>query len=599
MAPSVKKVQDSDDDDEEDSDDEESSSSGDSADESPAPAVKAAAPVAADAKANEVKAAAVGLADGKKPEETGKPTTVKASPTAPATASSFEQLMILEAEPVEDLFIVSDAADCGAWIEQAIERSQFVAIVRTPAASATSVIVEAPLAEKCGISAEVRQHPWVGLRVKRRLGDAHVPLSVLDGLCQQLVEMGVEPRTLVPFDSRCYLLISRSGLQEATAALVRAGHLVSPMARVCALAEPPVTDTEQLRPHVGAWRLVRRERGPSGSAAVEEFDTSAADPVSSGAPVRIQALNGLFVDFRAPSASCLGTLSLEGGNASKAIRHVTVSFQPPVGAPPPQGRIALVGASLHEELPAADEKGVQPLSVGPAGGSLGERVLEQWVRLDGGNEKVTVLELAEGEANGSSSKSKRGAWLFCGKYFVRLIGPVRGEGVVAGACCQSLAQLEVLRGAEPVQSDLRKHYEAMFGQIEQPGLLRVSHDAWDAARAGTIFYDAKVAAAENSKSSCGSIDIQLEAGTVLHKLPTGEVQKWHIRDWAFDPFTPPPAPKPAAKLASESGSSDDEEEEEEEEEEGDEEEEDWQPLVDPEEEPDYMPAETDPYLADS
>jgi len=39
--------------------------------------------------------------------------------------------------------------------------------------------------------------------------------------------------------------------------------------------------------------------------------------------------------------------------------------------------------------------------------------------------------------------------------------------------------------------------------------------------------------------------------------------------------------------------------EEEEEEEGDEEEEDWQPLVDPEEEPDYMPAETDPYLADS
>merc|ERR1719424_714377 len=118
---------------------------------------------------------------------------------------------------------------------------------------------------------------------------------------------------MVPVDSRSYILIARDRVQAASAALVRAGHLVGPLVRVSPVDEAPVTDPEQLKPYVGAWRLSRRERGPKGAAAVEEFD----EAVSRGAPVRIQAANGLFVDFRVPEGAdsdntvtaCFGTLS--------------------------------------------------------------------------------------------------------------------------------------------------------------------------------------------------------------------------------------------------------------------------------------------------
>merc|ERR1712187_447467 len=120
-------------------------------------------------------------------------------------------------------------------------------------------------------------------------------------------------------------------------------------------------------------------------------------------------------------------------------------------------------------------------------------------------------------------------------------------------CCRSLAQLEVLHGAEAVRAELRKDYEAIVGEVERPGLLRIAHDAWDINRIGTVFYDAKAApkqhtskkAAANNGKSFGSVEVQLEEGFVKHRLPTGELQRWRIHDWAFDPFTPPPPPKPA------------------------------------------------------
>lgn len=55
--------------------------------------------------------------------------------------------LILEAEP-QDLVVIGNAANCGAWIGKAITESQFVAVVKTPVAPSTSVIVDARLAEE-------------------------------------------------------------------------------------------------------------------------------------------------------------------------------------------------------------------------------------------------------------------------------------------------------------------------------------------------------------------------------------------------------------------------------------------------------------------
>ena len=54
--------------------------------------------------------------------------------------------LILEAEP-QDLVVIGNA-DCSSWIGKAIADSQFVAVVKTPVAPSTSVIVDWKLAEE-------------------------------------------------------------------------------------------------------------------------------------------------------------------------------------------------------------------------------------------------------------------------------------------------------------------------------------------------------------------------------------------------------------------------------------------------------------------
>ncbi|CAK0838324.1 unnamed protein product [Prorocentrum cordatum] len=125
------------------------------------------------------------------------------------------------AEPDEDLVVIGDASGCSSWIGQALEQSQFLAVVRTPAAPSVAVIVQASLAEKHGVPLAVRRRPWVAFRVRRRAGDPRLPLGVLSVLCEQLVQAGVEPRALVPVDSRSYLLVVREQVQVALAAAVR------------------------------------------------------------------------------------------------------------------------------------------------------------------------------------------------------------------------------------------------------------------------------------------------------------------------------------------------------------------------------------------
>lgn len=398
--------------------------------------------------------------------------------------------MIFEVEPADNLVVIGNAAGCAAWIPQAIESSKFVALVKTPAAPATTLIVEAKMAEKYGAPADVRQRPWVALRVRRKTADPRLPLMTLNSLCEVLVDSGVEPRTLVPIDSRSYLLISAENSQPAAAALVRLGHLVSPSVRVCPHVELPSPDPERLRQHVGAWSLSRRESGPRDAAVVQEFGADRA-----GTTIRVQAPGGLFAEFRAlldstegTQASCFGRVSTEGSDGSTISRHTTVSFQPHTGSLPPSLRVTFQGTGENVVL---QEETLNSAS--------GERTLERWAKMPGNDAKITVLELVPGTLERDAPTKRLGLWAFCGRHFVRVLGPPRGQGVVGSACCRSTSQLEMFRGVDIVRADLRGNYEAVVGDIPTAGMHRVGRDAWDAAKTGTTLYDAKIATTTEGK----------------------------------------------------------------------------------------------------
>jgi len=159
--------------------------------------------------------------------------------------------------------------------------------------------------------------------------------------------------------------------------------------------------------------------------------------------------------------------------------------------------------------------------------------IEAWTKVTGG--PVTSLELISevvpngGKAPGTQS-GRAGYWLFCGDRFVRVVGLPTGEGLVAGACCGSIAQLEtIMGGARVVQAELEGRYEACVGKVEAPGRLRVQRAAWKhLSREGEWLYDARA-------NIGGSIAVS--PSEVAMRLPSGVEQRWRIRDWGFDPFT--------------------------------------------------------------
>merc|ERR1712048_1331727 len=122
-----------------------------------------------------------------------------------------------------------------------------------------------------------------------------------------------------------------------------------------------------------------------------------------------------------------------------------LDFQPPSVEPPSQ------------QL-TVDSKTIE--AVGSRGGSY----RELWARVGSSDEKDFVaLELQSEEPE---PKVKRtGLWLFCGRRFARILGTQRGHGVVAGTCCQSLAQMQRLRGSADARQELREYYEASYGVV--------------------------------------------------------------------------------------------------------------------------------------
>jgi len=316
----------------------------------------------------------------------------------------------------------------------------------------------------------------------------------------------------------------------ATVALTRAGHAVSPPGRVCAQA--PTEDQaapQKNAQYVGAWSLLKREE-PVGSTLEEH-------PAGEG-PIRIQAPSGLFAEIRVPAQpeSFAGQASNAGfhtvvdvsGGRRLSVRHRVVDFRPPTGC------------VLSTQVKFDREAEVMGELSHPKGRCRNEYI-EAWTRLAAG--PVAALELVSEHPppQGGSARGRTGYWLFCSDRFVRIIGPPVGEGLVAGTCCGSVEQLEALAGVRPVRDELRGAYEASWGRIEAPGRLRVARQAWlpVCAGPGHLLYEA----------SSGTLAFtQTE---VIHRLLNGVEQRWRVRDWGLDPFTPvsPSAPLSAPLAA--------------------------------------------------
>ncbi|CAE8706635.1 unnamed protein product, partial [Polarella glacialis] len=256
------------------------------------------------------------------------------------------------------------------------------------------------------------------------------------------------------------------------------------------------------------------------------------NPDSDG-PIRLQAPSGVFAEIRIPKqggetaaqASCGGIHGLVdvSGGRKLSVRHRVVDFRPPTGC------VLCTQVKFDREVMA---------ELSHPRGRCRDEYIEAWTRLCNG--PVAALELVEetrpeGEPPAIGAP-RAGYWLFCGDRFARVIGPPRGsEGLVAGTCCKSLAQLEQIAGAQAVGDELRSCYEASWGRVEGPGRLRLSQEAWAVDRNDQFLYD--------QASGVGG-SISFGQNEVVHRLPSGLTQRWRIRDWGFDPFRPfvPKAP---------------------------------------------------------
>ncbi|CAE7441689.1 PNKP [Symbiodinium natans] len=149
-------------------------------------------------------------------------------------------------------------------------------------------------------------------------------------------------------------------------------------------------------------------------------------------------------------------------------------------------------------------------------GEILEEGEEGWEKLPGGDRMALELEPEDpGEC--------WGVWLFAGGRFARILGPPIGcsASSIASTCCRSLAILRRLSG--PKANLQVERFKADVGEVTRCGYLQQMlpqgpvpcFDKDDAARTGSI---------------------QVEDGVVLHKLPSGTVQRWKIHEMTFNPF---------------------------------------------------------------
>ena len=114
------------------------------------------------------------------------------------------------------------------------------------------------------------------------------------------------------------------------------------------------------------------------------------------------------------------------------------------------------------------------------------------MRLEDAEAPILVLELeSETLVAGDAPADKRhGIWIFIGKRFARIVGPAMGsQQLITGTLCSSLAVLRRIRG-KGVDEELGAKYEALLGELERPGFLKITQRVGGkAAEADEVLYD--------------------------------------------------------------------------------------------------------------
>ncbi|CAE8593648.1 unnamed protein product, partial [Polarella glacialis] len=237
--------------------------------------------------------------------------------------------LFLEAEPAEDLVVLSlpgvsslgGAKNAPEWLRQALCSDRLVCATRTPD-GILSVVVGESFLSKVELPKDVEiERQWASLRLDKSTLEPHVALGAgFASVCQVLEEAGIEMRAVSTLDSECFLFQSRQ-LPDAAAALLAAGHVISPSTRIATpLPSGLLSRHDRFRRFAGAWRLLRQE--PEAACF-------------GGGSMRLQASCGVFVDVSIPpsgavsaQASSAGCLEVRG---DVTFRHRLVSFQPPSG----------------------------------------------------------------------------------------------------------------------------------------------------------------------------------------------------------------------------------------------------------------------------
>ncbi|CAK9013749.1 Probable S-methyl-5'-thioinosine phosphorylase (5'-methylthioinosine phosphorylase) (MTI phosphorylase) (MTIP), partial [Durusdinium trenchii] len=391
----------------------------------------------------------------------------------------------------EDFSILSfqeplERAD-SAWLEAALQSGGGVLQVsgRTVCAVRDDLAVK-----RVPCQAHTVDSGWTSLRVSAQ----DLPLSALVAVAYLgpcLARSGLPWR-----QAGEALLVRKRDLPLATAMWVQAGHLVWPLS---ALTSPSPSSEPGLEvPGHGVWRLEKIE-APVG--VVQELFSG-----SEGA-IRIQSRCGFYAEVRpSEEASCCGRCTAlpaaPGVGPGVVVSKSLVNFQPP-----------RAGFWPRHFVRAHDEAMEVIHSLASLRGSVLSRSAERWRRLEG--EKAVVLELADDTAK------RVGLWLFCGRYFTRVLGH---EGVVSSCCCASLGRLKRMRG-HVVEDDLRR-YEALEGEVEAKGELRITRDVWRQSE-GVVLFSSERSSAQLKRSG--------GQASLLLCLPSG-VEEWKVHRWEFDPF---------------------------------------------------------------
>eukprot|EP00747_Dinoflagellata_sp_TGD_P113239 gnl/TRDRNA2_/TRDRNA2_171658_c0_seq2.p1 gnl/TRDRNA2_/TRDRNA2_171658_c0~~gnl/TRDRNA2_/TRDRNA2_171658_c0_seq2.p1 ORF type:complete len:280 (+),score=33.60 gnl/TRDRNA2_/TRDRNA2_171658_c0_seq2:109-948(+) len=264
--------------------------------------------------------------------------------------------------------------------------------------------------------------------------------------------------------------------------------------------------------YAGVWSLRTREQ-PIG-------DVVERHPLLD-CPLWLQTPCGLYADIRSPAPgnglaineTFAGYCEVqESSEGSIATWHRVLEFQPPSGKPD-RGRNMFEGnGEVLIEL-----------------GHPRNHYREIWHRVAKGD-RFAALELV---SDNKSRAHQVGYWLFCGDWFLRVVGAPRGSGAIAARCAPSMEAVRSRFGVELVDTELATHWQSVYGRLERPGLLR----RWEAGAASSLFLDV-------SASGTPSVEVRQDKCLVVvhpwawpHVKASGKEEHWRIVEMDFNPFT--------------------------------------------------------------